>query len=58
MNKDILYNKKDRKLLKEELLAESFSRITCSFYRYTTINDVSLFRDALYKEWIQLNIFD
>lgn len=57
MNKDILYNKKDRKLLKEELLAESFSRITCSFYRYTTINDVSLFRDALYKEWIQLNIF-
>ena len=49
MNKDILYNKKDRKLLKEELLAESFSRITCSFYRYTTINDVSQFRDELYK---------
>ena len=57
MNKDILYNKKDRKILKKELAAESFNRITCSFYRYVAIENPSLSRDTLYKEWNQLQIF-
>ena len=50
-------NKKDRKILKKELAAESFNRITCSFYRYVVIENPSLLRDTLYKEWNQLQIF-
>jgi len=57
MNKESLYNRKDRKLLKKELLAEPFNRITCSFYRYVTIEDALDLRDTLYKEWNRLNIF-
>lgn len=57
MNKEILFNKKDRKLLKEELLAEPFNRVTCSFYRYVRIKDPHLLRDLLYRKWFQLNIF-
>ena len=57
MNKETLYNRKDRKLLKEELLAEPFNRTTCSFYKYVTIKDPSLLRDSLYRKWVQLNIF-
>ena len=50
MNKEKLYNTKDRKILKQELLMEPFKRVTCSFYRYIEINDVQLMRDTLYKE--------
>ena len=57
MNKEKLYNTKDRKILKEELLGEPFKRITCSFYRYIKIEDAHLLRDVLYKEWSLLGIF-
>ena len=57
MDKEKLYNTKDRKILKQELLTEPFKRVTCSFYRYIEIKDAQLMRDSLYKEWNRLNIF-
>ena len=57
MKKEILYNKKSREILLKELQEESFNRITCSFYRYTTIKDLEKFRDILYKEWSTLKIY-
>ena len=56
MNKDILYNKKSRDQLKQELDAEIFDRITCSFYRYMDIEEPIHFRDVLYREWSRLKI--
>lgn len=52
-----LYNKIDKKVLKERLMTESFHRKTLSFYRYVIINDVEDTRDALYKIWDQLGVF-
>ena len=57
MIKEVLYNKKDRALLKKELKAETFKRITCSFYRYTGISDVQSFRDRLYRDLSKINVF-
>ena len=57
MKKEHLYNKKSRELLLSELRQESFDRITCSFYRYTQIKDPVFFRDVLYREWKELNVF-
>ena len=57
MIKEVLYNKKDRALLKKELKAETFKRITCSFYRYTEISDVQSFRDSLYRDLSKINVF-
>ena len=57
MIKEVLYNKKDRALLKKELKAETFKRITCSFYRYTEISDVQSFRDRLYRDLSKINVF-
>ncbi|MBL4710306.1 MAG: hypothetical protein JKY48_17890, partial [Flavobacteriales bacterium] len=52
-----LYNKYDKKILKEKLMAEPFKRKTVSFYRYVIINKPQELRDELYKEWNELNIF-
>ena len=57
MIKEVLYNKKDRVLLKKELKAETFRRITCSFYRYIDIADVQSFRDRLYRDLSNINVF-
>ncbi|MBT5440752.1 MAG: rhodanese-related sulfurtransferase [Candidatus Marinimicrobia bacterium] len=57
MKKEILYNKKSREILLKELQNESFKRITCSFYRYTTIKELEKFRDTLYREWSTLKIY-
>ena len=51
-----LYNQKDRSQLISELSKESFSRLTCSFYRYVSIESPNSLRDELYKEWIELNV--
>ena len=37
MKAEALYNKKSKEQLKKELGAETFDRITCSFYRYVDI---------------------
>ncbi len=52
-----LYNKYDKKLLKEQLQNETFNRVTFSFYRYVKIDDPERLRDELYTQWNQLNAF-
>ena len=43
-----LYNKKSKEELIKNLRSETFKRITCSFYKYTTINTPLQFRDSMY----------
>ena len=57
MKKEILYNKKNRLDLEKELKNETFSRVTCSFYRYILIEKPELARDQLYRDWSDLKIF-
>ena len=57
MKKEVLYNKKSRELLTEELRQEPFERLTCSFYRYIHIDNPELFRDELYRNWNAFDIF-
>ena len=52
-----LYNKKSKDMLIENLEAETFNRITCSFYNYIKINSPSDLRDELYSLFYTLNIF-
>ncbi|MBN4081042.1 rhodanese-related sulfurtransferase [Caldithrix abyssi] len=56
MQKEVLYNKKSRELLLEELKKEPFKRITCSFYRYIEIEAPEALRDQLYREWSQFKV--
>lgn len=53
----ILHNKINKKELKENLMRESFRRITLSFYRYIYIAEVQAYRDFLYKSFSDLAIF-
>ena len=57
MKRSTLFNKKSREDLKESLKAESFKRITASFYKYFTIDDPNSFRDMIYIKWDDLHIF-
>ena len=43
--------------LENELKNETFSRVTCSFYRYILIEKPELVRDQLYRDWSDLKIF-
>ncbi|MFA5329125.1 MAG: rhodanese-related sulfurtransferase [Prolixibacteraceae bacterium] len=52
-----LYNIYDSKILKENLLAEEFSRKTISFYRYFIVENPQEFRDQIYLDWAGLNCF-
>jgi len=52
-----LYNKYDKKLLKERLQHETFVRVTFSFYRYVKIDQPEELRDELYTQWCRLNAF-
>ena len=52
-----LYNSIDRKVLKENLMAEPFIRRTISLYRYFILENPHEFRDQLYREWAELNCF-
>jgi len=52
-----LYNQKSKEMLIENLEAETFNRITCSFYNYIKINSPTNFRDTLYSVFHTLNIF-
>ena len=55
-NKTILFNKVGRDILKKELAAEPFDRITASFYVYHPIENPQAFRDQLFINWNKLNI--
>ena len=52
-----LHNQKSNDMLIKNLEAETFNRITCSFYNYIKINSPSDFRDNLYSVLHTLNIF-
>ena len=56
MAKDILYNKKNKTDLLNDLKKEKFKRITLSFYRYINLENLTSLRDVIYKEWSNLNI--
>lgn len=46
-----LYNKLSKAELQKRLQAESFRRITFSFYRYVRLEDPTALRDELYRKW-------
>ncbi len=52
-----LYNKKSKEELLKELYAEPFKRTTVSFYRYVIIENPEEFRNQLFQEWSELNVF-
>ena len=54
-NKD-LYNQKHKIQLMEDLNNESFNRVTYSFYKYVTIDNLPELRNKLYLDWKELNI--
>lgn len=45
-----LYNKIDKKILKERIKNDPTPRTTVSFYKYVNIADVNKFRDDLYRD--------
>lgn len=53
----VLHNRVSGKELKAKMMAETFKRITISFYQYAEIKDPQLFRDELYKNLLELQVF-
>jgi len=51
-----LYNKKSKEELIKNLKSESFKRITCSFYKYISIENPIEFRNTIYSYFDSLNI--
>lgn len=51
-----LYNRVSKKELRKKVAAETFQRITISFYRYVHIDNPVVLRDELYAYWQSLNI--
>ena len=51
-----LYNQKNKADLINELNKESFKRITCSFYRYVRLDNLSDLRDELFLSWNKMKI--
>jgi UPF0176 protein len=52
----VLHNKYGKTELKKKLAAETFRRVTLSFYRYVIIDDASALRDSLYKQWDAIGV--
>lgn len=52
-----LHNRVSADLLKQQLAAESFRRVTTSFYQYAKIEDPNVFRDQLYEQLFALGVF-
>ena len=52
-----LYNKKSKEELIKNLNAETFKRITCSFYNYIEIENTDKLRDEIYISLNSLRIF-
>lgn len=53
----VLHNRISHKELREKMLNETFKRVTISFYKYFSIADPQGYRDAMYKAFVDLNIF-
>lgn len=52
-----LHNRVSADLLKQKLAAETFTRVTISFYQYAKITEPQLFRDQLYQGLFELGVF-
>lgn len=46
-----LYNRINKKELKEKLKSDPIKRVTFSFYRYVIINETEALRNSFFKEW-------
>ena len=55
--KEVLFNKKGQDILKKQLVAEPFERITVSFYKYFHCDQPQILRDNLYREWNKIKVF-
>lgn len=53
----VLYNRVSQAELKQRLYAETIQRITLSFYHYFAVKDPVAFRDELYKEFEDRQVF-
>ncbi|PUZ20285.1 UPF0176 protein [Chitinophaga costaii] len=53
----ILHNRVSAEELKRRLAAETFTRLTISFYQYAHIEDPQAFRDQLYEGLFKLAVF-
>lgn len=51
-----LYNRVNRKELRERILKDTTPRTTLSFYRYVRIDDPKTMRDELFREWSELGV--
>ncbi|HTB05918.1 MAG TPA: rhodanese-related sulfurtransferase [Bacteroidia bacterium] len=51
-----LYNRVSKKELRKRVAAETFKRVTLSFYRYVKIDDPQQVRDELFAFWQSLNV--
>jgi UPF0176 protein len=49
-----LYNRINKKELKKKLEEDTLKRITFSFYRYVIIEEPSILRDQLFKDWLEI----
>ena len=52
-----LRNLVSKQLLKKQLAEETFKRITVSFYRYVRLGDVENFRNQLFIDFTDLQVF-
>jgi UPF0176 protein len=52
-----LYNRVNRNEMRERLAAETFHRVTLSFYRYVIIEQPDKMRNELWREWEELGVF-
>jgi UPF0176 protein len=51
-----LYNRVNKKILKERIQADTTPRTTLSFYRYVILSDLQQLRDELFLKWSQLGV--
>ena len=57
MKRKKLYNKVDKEVLKQKLAESTEPRTTLSFYQYAQIPNPPIFRDHLFIEWSELEVF-
>lgn len=53
----LLHNRVSNQELKQRLMQETFKRTTVSFYQYFVIENPAFFRDFLYKQFSQFQVF-
>lgn len=53
----VLHNRVSNEVLKQQLMQETFRRITISFYQYFPVGNPQEFRDYLYRNLSDINVF-